>query len=977
MRYAIMTALLVFGAALQAAEDLIWVEAENAEPRQLFRNPWYMDIEEAAVSGGQWLGSFSEAQQPSGTGTVAFDVAQAGEYRLWLRMDTRGTGLLYRIDGGDWVDVDVKAKKKEDADNRRNEDYVRQVVDERPVSADGTHGSKYLAWVREREVDLARGQHSIEFVLGGREGEKRYGAVDCFVLAGGDFTPNAKFKPGEDWPADMVVSFGEGESWAFEPERDPLTDDALVDLRYLNEDVAGATGFVRRSEDGNDFVRGDGRPIRFWGGSEYYQRGGWGEVERALTRIESEKERVERARNDGNEALVNRLNEGLKQREEEVVQLREEAYRNLQHHAEFLAKRGVNIVRLHGHMPARTGRRDTEKKPFHAVDAEALDQAHRLVACMKEAGIYTIISPYWGSHTDIEEHWDVPDSRTGTLAGLVFFVPEVQEAYKAWIKTLYTTPNPYTGIPLKDDASVAIIQLQNEDSMLFWTMQRVGGEARAILERQFASWLKEKYGSFDKVREAWQGAEHARDDWDGGRVGTDIVWFFSSAARDEGQWADPGKQQRLSDQLEFIARTMYNFNSMIGAYLREELGCRQLVNAGNWKTVDPVTAGDVERWSYTANEVIAKNHYFGGQHKGLNTGYQILAGQVFTNRSAADHPTALPLNVKQVVGYPFIIPESLWVPPNRYQAEGPLMVAAQQSLTGLDCFFWFCNGQMEWQPPGNKWTYSTPMQLGQFPAAALTWRTGMLAQGDPVVVEHRSLDDLWQRKTPIIAEGASWDPNRDQGDMPEESAVKVGVDPKAFCVGPVQVVYGSDSSRSVARDLAPYIDEDEQVIHSVTGQVEWRYGEGLYKVRAPKVQGAAGFLGKAGKVDLGDVAVEIGNDYGSVVVVAMDDRPLKESGKVLVQVGTTCRPTGWKARECTFKANDEPIEGFRILNVGGSPWQIENAMGTVSIANAGLTRAVLLDPNGMPTDTPVKLQKAAGMTTVELPPNTLYLVLTR
>ena len=45
--------------------------------------------------------------------------------------------------------------------------------------------------------------------------------------------------------------------------------------------------------------------------------------------------------------------------------------------------------------------------------------------------------------------------------------------------------------------------------------------------------------------------------------------------------------------------------------------------------------------------------------------------------------------MRQVVGHPFIISESLWVPPNRYEAEGPLIVAAQSSLTGLDVFFWF------------------------------------------------------------------------------------------------------------------------------------------------------------------------------------------------------------------------------------------------------------------------------------------------
>jgi hypothetical protein len=32
------------------------------------------------------------------------------------------------------------------------------------------------------------------------------------------------------------------------------------------------------------------------------------------------------------------------------------------------------------------------------------------------------------------------------------------------------------------------------------------------------------------------------------------------------------------------------------------------------------------------------------------------------------------------------------------------------------------------------------------------------------------------------------------------------------------------------------------------------------------------------------------------------DQPLARSGKVLIQVGTTCRPAGWAARPATFSA---------------------------------------------------------------------------
>ena len=100
-----------------------------------------------------------------------------------------------------------------------------------------------------------------------------------------------------------------------------------------------------------------------------------------------------------------------------------------------------------------------------------------------------------------------------------------------------------------------------------------------------------------------------------------------------------------------------------------------------------------------------------------------------------------------------MVTESHWVPPLGYQSEGPFLVAALQSLTGIDVFYWFGTGETEWSNTDRaewdaasrqKWSIATPMVLGQFPAAALIFRKGYLKQGEPVVVEHRSLKQLWE-----------------------------------------------------------------------------------------------------------------------------------------------------------------------------------------------------------------------------------------
>ena len=299
------------------------------------------------------------------------------------------------------------------------------------------------------------------------------------------------------------------------------------------------------------------------------------------------------------------------------------------------------------------------------------------------------------------------------------------------------------------------------------------------------------------------------------------------------------------------------------------------------------------------------------------------------------------------------------------------MVAAQSCLTGLDTFYWFATGVEEWQTPINKWTFSVPMTLGQFPAAALLFRKGYVTQGPAVVHEERSLDDVFHRRLPLIAEEGAWDPNRDKGDMPQGTPFKSAVDPLAYLVGRVEVEYGGDPAKSTVADLSKYIDPVKKTVRSVTGQITTDLARGLYMVDAPKVQAAAGFLGAAGPQKLADVTIRCANEYASVVVVPLDDRPIATSGRLLVQVGTICRATGWKERPMRIPTKDGFAEGTRIIEIGKAPWRIEKARGEIAFHRRSITKAMLLDVNGMPCGELPIVQGGDG-TKIALPENAMY-----
>jgi hypothetical protein len=780
------------------------------------------------------------------------------------------------------------------------------------IAEDGKIDLRFIAWIRVGTLSLSRGLHRIKFQM--HSDNNNHGMLDCFVFTDESFTPDGSRKPGEK--ATVTEDAADG-CWAFRPAPDEFSAEALLDLRTLNGKFAGEHGLLTRSKDGNDFTFSDGTPARFW------------------------------AVNDG-------------------------AFdKDLARHARFLAKRGINMVRFHMNITP-TG------SDLMGIDQASRDSLWKGVAAMKKEGIYVTYSPYWAGPARVTPAMGVFDTGGAGNWGLLFFDPKLQAAYRQWMKQVLTEKNPYTGVPLAQDPALAIIEIQNEDSLLFWTVQGIKGSAKQELRRQYGRFLAKKYGSLEKAGQAWGSAapspdQDGPDNFAQGEAALYLVWELTQHRGDEHQ------QQRCADQMQFLTETMHQFNKMVGEYLQQELGCQQLVNAGNWRTADNVTMLDAERWSYTANEVMAVNRYYGGAHEGQNNGWAIVNGDRFTDDCVMLRPRELPLTLKQVDGFPMLITESSWVPPQGYQSEGPFLVAAYQGLTGIDAFYWFATGEEGWRQPGSangflpsegKWVCATPMLMGQWPAAALMHRLGYVKQGESVVYEQRSLDDLWRRRMPIIAEDAGYDPNRDKTNLSKESNVKDGVNPLAYLVGPVVVKYGGDPSHSRVADLSHYIRADQKLIQSITGQLEMDYDKGLCCLNAPKAQGATGFLKKKGSFKFPDIEIQSGNDYATVLAVAMDDKPLKNSTRILVQVGTTERPLGWKTKPVQVDGRS----GEEVVSFGHAPWMIVRADITLWVNNPNITRARVLDPNGMPIRD-MRLESSAARKKFKFPEDALYVVL--
>ena len=704
------------------------------------------------------------------------------------------------------------------------------------------------------------------------------------------------------------VALDASNSWEFKPPADSFADNAVLDLRPLNEKVAGGKGYVRLSQDGNSFVLGDGAPVRFWG-VHATSKAEWSDADAA---------------------------------------------RN----ARWLAKLGVNLVRCGAQLSVTADSAEARE-----ANEKSMRELQRTVAVMKQAGIYTMISPIWATGNE----------------GRIWFDPSFQAPYKALVKQLLTAPNPYTGIALKDDPALAFFEICNEDNMLFYWVDSIKGAPLQLLQQKFAQWAAAKYGSAEKALAAWGGGAVSGDAPQEGRLGMMVIWY----ATWDGKQKDPNPK-RMRDQLQFFAETERAFGLEMKRYLSQDLGCKALMDTSDFRPADQALMGDLTLWCKSAGDLICTNSYYDPGHKGANTGWRIDPGDTFVGASAINHPLLITALKKQLVGRPYVLTETLWVPPTAYEAEAPLLLASYMGLSGLDAaliagprgvdlsadpyFPW-------WTLPGGhplgKFNCMDPGTMTSFPAAALIQRLGYVQQSRPVVHEERTLDDLLDLKPPMIADAADFDPNQYAQFYHANPALPGGVPPQAFLVGRVEVAIGDRPGKSSAVDLSPYIKGSK--VSSITGELSIDSAAGIFTLNATRAQGVAGFLKAAGgRFALADVTIESGNDYAAVVAVPLDGQPLAGSHRVLVQVGTISRPTEWRV-EASAPAGDR-AQTWKILTTGHLPWRVANTDVTVTVADPNLSKAVRLDANGYAAgDVPV--QTAAGKLTVRLPADAMYLVL--
>lgn len=879
----IFICLVLVCGAVSATEHSVWWEGEDAIEHNFDNRSFaasHYGARAEGLSGGQWLNTGGPTPADGRYAIWEIDVPAPGTYHFWTRKFWQHGPFRWRFDDGEW----------------RICGPDMGLVDSYELA---TH--IVANWVSLGNVELDGGRHRLEIRLLAGPGEEVAACFDAFHLTTGSFHPRGNLRPGQ-----RSGLAAEG-WWAFEPPADHFGKEALLDLRHLNERMAGEHGFLRR--EGTDIVLGDGRKTRLWA-----------------------------------------INAGPG-----IVRLPRE---QIEYLAARLAKLGFNMVRIHGPVYDRT----RQHGGLSALDPEYFPQLCFMIEALKRQGIYTKLSFYFPLWVEMRPEDGIPGFETienKRPFALVFFDSAFQELYRRQLAALLTTPSPVTGTALKNDPAIGIIELVNEDSLFFWTFteNNIPPPRWAILERAFAAWLAGRYGNVAAALAAWPRERQPRDDAAAGVVQVLPIWNLTRQGLAAGS---PDKAARMADQARFMADTQRGFYQTMHRFLREELGVRSLTMASNWTTAEPSLMDDAERWTYTATEVIARNHYHTPDWRHRQRNWTVTVGDRVLSRSGLLRPEGLPIATIQYEGHPHILTETAWTTINRYQAEESFLFSTYGSLQGLDGPFFFALSGSSWASEARDLGVNSPACLGQAPAFALQFRRRDVQEG-PVVL-HRSLDpDNLLSAAADPAAAGSGDVSRPAVGGATTVAVATGGDPLAPYVGRVTRSFDARPERDIRRDLAPYIDRRARTVRSATGELLWNWDIGVAQVDTPRSQGVTGFLAKAGTVALGEVEIRSDNDYGTILVISLDDLPLARSRRILVQVFTEQRMHGYRVDD------DGTIRDF-----GAPPINVRRAAGTVRFLNGSALRGQVLDEHGYARG-PARID--GGMLT--LPEDSLYVMLSR
>jgi hypothetical protein len=627
--------------------------------------------------------------------------------------------------------------------------------------------------------------------------------------------------------------------------------------------------------------------------------------------------------------------------------------------AAFYPKYGINSVRLHKYVDGPGWSGIQSKDSCIEFDPAGLDRMDYQAAKFKEAGIYVLLSAHFGAlklgpadkqYVPFMEEFGKLNSenRITTPHSAIDYSPELQNVQILQTANLLKHKNPYTGLTYAKDPAVAYIEIINEQSILFYTSTaplKASLTLRQQVATKFCDWLRNKYGTHEKLRTAWgdkafdgfanEGFPPVGEHLDKNNIlPIGNPWYWDPAQLNGSQ---AYRRQRLLDTLVFLYGLQCEFYDRYVQAMREA-GYEGEVLGSNWQ------AGQALSHFYNLHSdwrvgTIDRHNYFGGS--------STKAGAKFndTTMLRAAGSGTLSVGLQQAADRPFMLSEWIHVFPTEWGVEGPAILGAYgYGLQGWDVSCLFQNrdsGGFSDRIGRDTWDVTAPQVLGIFPAVARQVLRGDVKESELLAPLYVHVPSLTQVKLGFT------DRTIQEYDVKSFDTDKVPA--RALAVARCAVEFTNEYRDTPAFDLSPF--QRDGFLTSSTGQLRWKEAAdvklgGYFTIDTPGTKAVVGFA-EGQSCKLGEVTITPQCPFAAIYVTAQEpDKDIRTSNKLLITAIARARNTG-------MKFNDA---GDSLLDRGKPPILMEPVKATITLSKPGTPKLFLLDHDGLRTQTtlPVK-----------------------
>jgi hypothetical protein len=333
------------------------------------------------------------------------------------------------------------------------------------------------------------------------------------------------------------------------------------------------------------------------------------------------------------------------------------------------------------------------------------------------------------------------------------------------------------------------------------------------------------------------------------------------------------------------------------------------------------------------------------------SGLDILDGHVYWQHPGSRPPlntpmvndplnsTVVQLSRTAFAGKPYTVSETNHPFPNEWAGEGIPIIAAYGSFQDWDAVILYTFEPKlapDWKPyVGDPFDISLdPVRMTEFAAGALTFLRSDVRPALKTVERTYSKEQVLDSRRLPGSEQPYFTPG-----FPLSIPLQHG--------SRIRSLEGPPTGKFAAAESNPIVSDTKELAWYTSPEKT-----GLVTVETDRTQALIGFV-KANRKVLKNLSADITNTFASIVLAAMDSKPLSRSDKMLLIAGSRVANTGqqWNATR------------MALSNQGGSPSLIEPVAGTVTLRNlqgATAVTATALDGAGRAIGEAIAGKKTAG-----------------